>query len=1200
MTTRRDLKSKRRSGILVLAVTAAFGTALVVHPASAASRNLTWDPSLNGTGSDGSGTWDNGTTADWATGSLPDVTWSSANPDNAIFGSAGTAGTVTLNSAVTANNITFNSGVTGNYTIAGGTANNVLGIAAGGTITDNTPGVTTISAFLAAAANGGAFTIAGTGSLTFGNIGPTGNSPVITLNTTGTTTFGGATDNYGTTAIVNSGTLVLAKTSSSGAHAIGGGFTIAGANAIVQLSGTGGDQIYDGDTVTVNSGTFDFNALNESFAGLAGSGGIVTNNAASGTTSTMTLLNSGSTYGGVIQDGTNGGKMALTVSNGTQVLTGANTFSGLTSVTGGVLRANAGSGLSPNSNVTLNGGVLESGTNFTQTLGTAAGNVQLIGGASGFSANGAAINVNLSGGAGIQWGTATFSPTTLVLNQTTANNTITFLNNIDLNAATRTVNVDANTATISGLISTSSGTAGLTTGGAGTLVLSNAANSYNGGTTISAGTLSVSSLADGATGPLGNSAGTVALTGGTLLYTGTGDTTARTFTASTSANSGINVQNAAATLTLNASTSLTGNSASSLVTSGPGTLVLAGSVDNNGLVLNASAGTTQLDKPSTSSLHAVAGISNIALGATVQFTGTGANQVYGGSATGAFSLVNMSGGTLDFNGTSQGWDRLSGYGTITNTAAAPSTMTLGQSSGGPATFSGNIMDGTGQMALTKTGTGTQILSGANTYSGATTISGGILRLAPTLPVGNATMWLDASNTSSVTVSGGNVTAWNDLTGNGHNATQAVTADQPIYTTNSLVGGKNVVRFNATGQVLDFNQSFLNGSPYTIFSIEAKANGGATSNNPYYYLGTMTSNTNQGLHFGYRGDTDFTLAQYGNDIDYTSAPAFTTQTFREWSGELNTAATGGGHFLYANGSQVASSTSTATLTNPGQGVVGEGYSGTTSQYFGDLGEIVIYTYALTSAQRALVDTYLQGKWLGTSTNFNVLPSNTPVTITGTGTLDLNGYSQTIGSLSGVAGTSVTLGTVPTAALTTGSAGGTTFAGVISGSGGLTKQGAATTFILSGLNTYTGPTNVAAGTLDLKSGSLATGNITITSGATLTGDSAANPGTIQFNIAGNTPDAFSNAGTLTISNLILALNVTGTQTLTSYLIESGSYTGPAFQSVTYDGGSLPAGDAIQYNANSIVLTTMVPEPASIGLIGLGALGLLARRRRLPRQA
>jgi autotransporter-associated beta strand protein len=75
------------------------------------------------------------------------------------------------------------------------------------------------------------------------------------------------------------------------------------------------------------------------------------------------------------------------------------------------------------------------------------------------------------------------------------------------------------------------------------------------------------------------------------------------------------------------------------------------------------------------------------------------------------------------------------------------------------------------------------------------------------------------------------------------------------------------------------------------------------------------------------------------------------------------------------------------------------------------------------------------------------------------------SETIGSLAGVASSSVVLGGKN---LTVGDANNTAYAGVISGTlGSLTKQGAGT-LTLSGVNTYTGDTLVNAGSLTLANG------------------------------------------------------------------------------------------------------------------------------------
>ena len=69
------------------------------------------------------------------------------------------------------------------------------------------------------------------------------------------------------------------------------------------------------------------------------------------------------------------------------------------------------------------------------------------------------------------------------------------------------------TLTLSGLLS---GSGGLTLNGAGTLLLSDASNSFTGNVTITAGNLSVGADAD-----LGNAANTVTLNGGALVTTAT-------------------------------------------------------------------------------------------------------------------------------------------------------------------------------------------------------------------------------------------------------------------------------------------------------------------------------------------------------------------------------------------------------------------------------------------------------------------------------------------------------------------------------------------------------------------------------------------------------------------------------------------------------------------------------------------------------
>jgi autotransporter-associated beta strand protein len=78
-------------------------------------------------------------------------------------------------------------------------------------------------------------------------------------------------------------------------------------------------------------------------------------------------------------------------------------------------------------------------------------------------------------------------------------------------------------------------------------------------------------------------------------------------------------------------------------------------------------------------------------------------------------------GTLDLNGKSDTINALTGSGSVDNTlTATTSTLTVGANASG--TFPGTLKNTVGTLALTKTGNTDFILSGTNTYSGATTVN----------------------------------------------------------------------------------------------------------------------------------------------------------------------------------------------------------------------------------------------------------------------------------------------------------------------------------------------------------------------------------------------------------------------------------------------------------------------------------------------
>jgi fibronectin-binding autotransporter adhesin len=190
-----------------------------------------------------------------------------------------------------------------------------------------------------------------------------------------------------------------------------------------------------------------------------------------------------------------------------------------------------------------------------------------------------------------------------------------------------------------------------------------------------------------------------------------------------------------------------------------------------------------------------------------------------------------------------------------------------------------------------------------------------------------------------------------------------------------------------------------------------------------------------------------------------------------------------------------------------------------------------------------------------------------------TLDLNGNDQVIGSLSGVAGSSVALGS---GSLTTGGDNtSTTFAGAINGTGGLTKTDAGT-MTLTGANTYTGATTATGGKIVLgasltTSSSLSAngGNIEVAAGPGTAGDKIVKTGAISAS-GGNTVDLKNNKLILTgtsaasVRSLITSGALSTTSTLSGKQVNLGYAQGDdaAISSLggTFGGESFLAADTI----------------------------------------
>ena len=107
---------------------------------------------------------------------------------------------------------------------------------------------------------------------------------------------------------------------------------------------------------------------------------------------------------------------------------------------------------------------------------------------------------------------------------------------------------------------------------------------------------------------------------------------------------------------------------------------------------------------------------------TLQYGAGIANAIPSGPGVGN-ATVN---GTLDVNGNSPTINGLNGSGTVDNTLpGSPVTLTIGGNNAN-GSFGGTIQNSGGALSLIKTGSGTQTISGNNTYGGTTTVAAGTL------------------------------------------------------------------------------------------------------------------------------------------------------------------------------------------------------------------------------------------------------------------------------------------------------------------------------------------------------------------------------------------------------------------------------------------------------------------------------------------
>jgi hypothetical protein len=313
--------------------------------------------------------------------------------------------------------------------------------------------------------------------------------------------------------------------------------------------------------------------------------------------------------------------------------------------------------------------------------------------------------------------------------------------------------------------------------------------------------------------------------------------------------------------------------------------------------------------------------------------------------------------------------------------------------------------------------------------------------------------------------------------------------------------------------------------------------------------------------------------------------------------------------------------------------GLGGSGSTGWVFGGSGLPGTIAISSSSTYSGTGDTTIDSATVKLSADQALAQNN--LTLTGTGALDLGGFSQNVKQLAGGTSTSITSSSGPFGTLVVGAGNASsTFDGAITGSSVVLQKIGSGSLTLNGSSSQASDVLVSAGTL-LVTGSIGSGNVTVESGATLggvltvgsadlkagsttlmqlvgSGSGAGTAGIDYDRLVVTTSGFLSYGGTLDLS-FANSLNFADGTTFDLFSFSgapnrgfssvvstgSGTYSGLTFTGLSGVWTALVGSQQLTFTESTGQLSFMaaVPEPSTWAsvLAGIGIGGWFSRRRR-----
>jgi len=215
------------------------------------------------------------------------------------------------------------------------------------------------------------------------------------------------------------------------------------------------------------------------------------------------------------------------------------------------------------------------------------------------------------------------------------------------------------------------------------------------------------------------------------------------------------------------------------------------------------------------------------------------------------------------------------------------------------------------------------------------------------------LWLDADDATTITESSGNVSQWDDKSGNGNHVTQAAASAQPSYLATGL-NGLPALSFDGTDDTMATTTAAMptGNSPRSLFVVYQPQ---ATTSSHSIAGQSLTGTRSSWFMLQFRNDAvkgDPYFAGFQDDLTDSQTPTTTAKIGAvTYDGTTTT--------LFRTGSQVAQDTKTL---NTESGIFRIGSSAGNSEFANMLfSEAVGVNSSLSTADREKVKGYLAHKW-----------------------------------------------------------------------------------------------------------------------------------------------------------------------------------------------------------------------------------------------